>query len=289
MMMQMKRLLTIISVTVACWSCLKLETQQGRFNKHLVVEGRIEQGGRAEVMLSINKSFSEEFTEEELLDIVVRWAKVTISDSRQTEVLTGRYDKDYPTRFIYTSSMISGRPSETYTLTIQYGGGTWTASTTIPPAESFSEISSQWVSDSLYRITAEIPASQTGNSYMIECTTDTRSNFYRPALLGIIKGEEQNPARRITVNRPIDYTRITSYTTLFRPTDTVKVRLCSMSEFGYEFWSTWENNAVNSLNPIFPVHGNLPTNISGDATGIWCGYGTSYYRVTAPQKVSHEN
>ena len=281
----MKRISVILCLIPLLYSCLKAERQDAVFRKHIVVEGRIEQGRGAEVMLTLNKGFSESFTEEDLQDIVIRWAKVTISDSCQSEILTGRYNRDYPTRFIYTSSLIRGEAGKTYTLTVEYGGGKWTATTSIPSTSaSLSDIRAGWVSDSLYRITANLIADRNGNSCMIECCTGAQATYFRPSPLGIVNGSGQNADRRITVNRPIDYTRISSYTTLFRERDTVNVRLLTMSRFGYEYWSMWENNVINSLNPIFPADSNLPTNISGNGTGIWCGYGASYYRVLPPAK-----
>lgn len=267
------------------FSCLKTEEQSTAFHKHLVVEGRIEEGRGAEVMLTLNKGFSESFTEEELLDIVVRWAKVSISDSENTEILTGRYNRDYPTRFLYTGSLVRGRAGESYTLTVEYGGGKWTAVTTVPSSTAqLSDIRTEWVSDSLYRITADLRPESDEGSYMVECNIKGQGTYFRPALLGILSSQRQAETRRITVNRPIDYTRITSYTTLFRRRDTVNIRLLTMSGFGYEYWSMWENNVINSLNPIFPADSNLPTNISGSATGIWCGYTARYYRVIPPAK-----
>jgi len=279
------KLLRLILPVICLVSCLKTEPETAAPCKHIVVEGRIEQGRGAEVMLTLNRGFSQSFSEEQLQDIVVRWAKVTVCDGEQQEVLTGRYNRDYPTRFIYTGTMIRGMAGRTYSLEIEYGGARWSAETTIPEvAERLESIGAEWVSDSLYRITAAIAPSAEQNSYMIECSIKGQGNFYRPALFGIMNGAGQTASRTMTVNRPIDYTRITSYTTLFRRSDTVRVRLLTMSDFGYDYWSMWENNVINSLNPIFPADKNLPTNISGDATGIWCGYGAAYYTVSPPAR-----
>ena len=65
--------------------------------------------------------------------------------------------------------------------------------------------------------------------------------------------------------------------TSFHLRDTVALRLRTMNEFSYEYWNLWENNVINSVNPIFPAVDNLPTNISDDAIGIWAGYGRSTY------------
>lgn len=276
------RLLWLLAVATLWVGCLKEEIPSTEFQPRLIVEGRIEQGGVAEVMLSLNKAFDESFREEELQEIVVRWAKVTVSNSHQSEVLTGRYDPSYPTRFIYQSNEILGEVGESYTLTVEYGGDTWHATTTIPAPHRLEQITATPTCDSLYQIQALLPPDEAGSPMLVECALGEET-FFRPALLGILGGDHRGQNRTITINRPLDYTRITRYTTQFRPHEEVRIRLATTSSFGYDYWSQWENNTVNSLNPIFPARMNLPTNLSGGAFGIWCGYGAAYYRIQPPR------
>ena len=68
----------------------------------IVVEGWIENGGFAQVMLSRTIGLEEQFDSLSVIDSAIRWAKVTVSDGEQTEVLTGRLDRDQIPPFIYT-------------------------------------------------------------------------------------------------------------------------------------------------------------------------------------------
>lgn len=98
----MKR--SIILLFTLLGSCLGKVSTDTEYHRQLVVEGRIEAGGPAEVMLSENLPFLDVITEQTLEAAVVRYAKVTVtSDDGQSEILTGYYDRNYPTRFVYRS------------------------------------------------------------------------------------------------------------------------------------------------------------------------------------------
>ena len=88
----------------------------------------------------------------------------------------------------------------------------------------------------------------------------------------------------LTVNRPLQYLKIKDYKQYFRPGETVDVRFSHISSPTFDFWSRLENEMLNAMNPVFPAYENLPSNIEGDARGIWSGYGSSYYRITMPQE-----
>ena len=98
-----------------------------------------------------------------------------------------------------------------------------------------------------------------------------------PALFGVIKSCDKETT--ITINRPLNYTTILTYSTMFLLHEDVYIRFCTMPHFGYDYWSLWENCTLNSLNPVFPVDEEPPTNILGGASGVWLGYGVAYYRV----------
>ena len=127
----MKR--SVILLFTLLGSCLGKVSTDTEYHRQLVVEGRIEAGGPAEVMLSENLPFLDVITEQTLEAAVVRYAKVTVtSDDGQSEILTGYYDRNYPTRFVYRSARLHGRTGGTYTLTVDYRGRTCTAVTTVP-------------------------------------------------------------------------------------------------------------------------------------------------------------
>lgn len=273
----------IISIMLLTTSCLKEEYDQTSFKERLIVEGAIYNGRSAEVMLSINMDYTKEFTEDEMINKVVRYAVVTVSDEAQTETLTCYRDNQYPTKLVYKGVYIKGEVGKSYKLNIKYSGREWDAVTTIPEPEELYDIQTEWVRDTLYRISATIKPKDKQRHYMIRCATsrdnDQRPSYLYPTLFGVIdKGTDEH---QITINRPLDYAHILNYTTLFHSQERVYISFSAIPQEAYDYWSIWENCSVNSLNPVFPVDENPPTNISNGAQGIWCGYGSTYY-IVAP-------
>ena len=280
----MKR--SVILLFTLLGSCLGKVSTDTEYHRQLVVEGRIEAGGPAEVMLSENLPFLDVITEQTLEAAVVRYAKVTVtSDDGQSEILTGYYDRNYPTRFVYRSARLHGRTGGTYTLTVDYRGRTCTAVTTVPEPIPLRELRAEPVCDSLFTLQALFDDPPAKNAYFAECRT-TDPGAYSPALMGVVDDSVLDNGGSVTlnVNRPLQYLKIKDYKQYFRPGETVDVRFSHISSPTFDFWSRLENEMLNAMNPVFPAYENLPSNIEGDARGSWSGYGSSYYRITMPQE-----
>lgn len=262
--------LTIFAILAI--GCIKESDSDTGYRQRLVVDGAIESGRGAVVSLSLNTPFSDSYDEDDFRDMVVRWAKVTVRHGEESEVLIGRSNSDYPTRFIYTGSDIIGQAGESYDLIVEYSGRVWYASTTIPEPAELGEIRVEMLCDTLCTISATLPPIATPCA--VDCALGD-SRYYAPTLLGVY--DKSSKPRQITISRPLDNLYRTDYMTSFHLRDTVSLRLRTMNEFSYEYWNLWENNVINSVNPIFPAVDNLPTNISDDAIGIWAGYGRSTY------------
>ncbi|MNG13264.1 hypothetical protein D3C84_969320 [compost metagenome] len=56
-----------------------------------------------------------------------------------------------------------------------------------------------------------------------------------------------------------------------------------MNKDAFDFWNSWQNEIVNSRNPIYPSNTSLKSNIKG-GIGIWAGYGQSTILVRTPPK-----
>lgn len=276
----MRRVLTYMCVLLALVGCITEREYNAGYRQRLVVEGSIEAGRGAIVALSLNTPFDEEYEEDDLRDLVVRWAKVTVECGDRSEVLVGRSNKNYPTQYIYTGTDIIGEVGESYTLVVEYSGRTWRATTTIPAPAELGDISIDRMRDTLYTITATLPP--TSAPCMIECALGG-SSYFAPTILGVYEASDR--ARRVMVNRPMGNLYINEYMTQFHVRDTVALKLCTMDDFAYEYWNLWQNNVINGLNPIFPAVDNLPTNISNNAMGIWAGYGSSVRVVSRGNEV----
>lgn len=267
----MRRVVYIVLLTLLV-GCISKSDYVDGYRPRLVVDGCIETGRGAVVALSQTIPFDDYYSEDDFRDMVIRWAKVTVECGDKREVLVGRSNNDYPTRFIYTGSEIIGRAGESYTLIVEYSGRTWRATTTIPESVEFVDVRKETFSDTLYTITATLPPCSTPCA--IDCALG-RSSYFAPTLLGVYDADDK--PRRVTVNRPMDNLYRNDYDVHFSLRDTVVLKLRTMGSFAYDYWSLWQNNVINSLNLIFPAVDNLPTNISNDAVGLWAGYGSSVY------------
>lgn len=280
----MKLRYCILLLSALQTGCLGKVRTDDAFRQQLVVEGRIEEDRGAEVMLTLNLPYADRLTEEMLADAVVRWAKVTLACGEETEILTGYNSDAYFPHFVYRSHRITGEAGKSYRLTVEYSGRTLTAETTVPEPLDLEALECIAIDDEYYTVRARFEDPATENAYFLECLTP-ETTYYRPALLGIVDRSLFPDGRAdITVNRPLDYVHIKEYTQYFRRDEEVIVRFSTTGRFGYDYWSLFENEVLNALNPIFPSDNALPTNIEGDGRGIWCGYGSRYYTARYPEE-----
>ena len=93
--------------------------------KRLVVEGWIDSGEFPVVKLTrtMPLGVDHKVDIDKLSDYMERWAKVTISDGERSEVMVGRYDKNYFPPFVYTSYEMRGEVGKTYTITVETDNG----------------------------------------------------------------------------------------------------------------------------------------------------------------------
>lgn len=249
------------------------------FNPQIVVEGWIESGNFAYVCLSQTKTLDMPLDSMAIFDIPIRWAKVTVSDGSESEVLTGRMDKNYTPPFIYTGSRIRGEAGKTYTLKVEYSGQEVTATTSIPQPVPLTSLIVEKCSDSdtLYQLKAYFDDNKSEKNYYKFFTQvlppDKRffSSFMGTFDDSVLPGQACVP-----VYRGLRYTDLKKYTPFYRKMEIVAVKFTQLPQEGFEFWSSYENEVTNGKNPIFPSSSNLKSNIKG-GLGIWCGYGTKVY------------
>lgn len=259
------------------------ESDINDFEYKLAVEGWIEEGSIPYVILTQSNPLISTIDTASVENMVIRWAKVSVSDGEQTEVLSGRVDKNYFPPFIYRGGKMIGKSGKTYTLKVEYSGRTWTAETYIPAAVSLQSIESKATTekDSLFSIEATFndPATEK-NYYKFYTLIKNKNTRYIPSLMGNLDDNLFNGQTKETiVNQGIDQKSVKEFTSHFNVKDTVSVKFCTMSKFGFDYWTAYENELINGQNPLFPANQNLPTNISDGGLGIWCGYAAREYPV----------
>lgn len=250
--------------------------------KRLVVEGWIDSGEFPVVKLTrtMPLGVDHKVDIDKLSDYVERWAKVTISDGERSEVMVGRYDKNYFPPFVYTSYEMRGEVGKTYTITVETDNGERaTAQTTIPEPMQLRDVCSK-------------PADG-GDGYLIYGYTDERKkcklfvkNYwedkeFQSMSMGLYDSDMYTDEGKVTVKNSLTaWTE--EYTPYFKKGDTVIVKVAALDDKSYDFWRSYEDMSMLSRLPMVPMTNNLKSNVQG-ALGYWCGYGVSTYMVVVGQ------
>jgi hypothetical protein len=265
-------------------SCNKEEAPTlGGYKPKFVVEGWIEQDDYPYVILTHNAPFFTSLDSAQISELVIRWAKVTVSDGVKSEVLTSRRDNNYFPPFIYRGSELKGEAGKTYTLTIEYAGNTLSATTTIPqkvPLESVS-FTPRGEGDKMQLHLSFLDPAGSKNFYKLYTKTSAEKRFI-PTLLSNHDDKYFNGQRlNLQVNRgPVNNLTIKN-DPYFERGESIFVKFATVPEHGFTFWSELQDELFNSSNPLIGSTGKITSNIQGPGIGIWCGYGSTVYKVTA--------
>ena len=282
--MPLKKLI-FLSLLVLIISCKKQEPARfGEYSPKFVVEGWIEQDGYPHVILTHNIPFFTTLDSAQLSEIVIRWAKVTVSDGVKREVLTAKRDNNYFPAYIYRGTELKGESGKTYTLTIEYAGNTLSSTTTIPERVSLDSIwfISKGDNNEKAQVQIRFTDNQAEKNFYKIYTKTVENKLFIPTLLSnhddkYFSGKElilqvnRGPVNNLTLkNEPY-----------FEKGQTVLLKFSSIPKDGFDFWSSFQDEVINSSNPLIGSTGKIKSNIKGPALGIWCGYGSTIYKVNA--------
>jgi len=274
--------LAVLSV-VTLFSCDEKTIETG-FVPSIVVEGSIELNGFPKVILTRNIPYYVEVDSADLIYIILRQAKVTVSDGERSEILTLKFRKDEFPPFFYEGNEITGRAGKTYLLTVQYGEKTLTSTTTIPqpvypdsiwfqpniPDDGMGKISVSLTDNpdrhDYYRIFTRIVSRQTKFYPTLIANFDDRFFNGKEVVFRLNKGPES-------------YLNLVDADFDFRRGDTVMVKICTIDEACFKFWLGYQTEVGNGANPFASSFHEVESNIVGEGKGIWGGYGASIYQI----------
>lgn len=245
----------------------------------IVVEGWIDQGDYAVVMLTKNSPYFSVVDSAVLFDMIVQNAKVVVSDGIIYDTLTPVFDPIYFPPFFYKGSLIKGEINKTYYLQVITDSVTLTSTTMIPPPVP---LDSDWFKveenqDSLGYIWGDFqdPADQ-NNYYRLFTKRIGKDAHFIPILYSIYDDKFFNgQSFEFSMMRGIESLTDTTSDpelTFFKIGDTVVVKACAIDKAHYDFWRTAEGEMYMSGNP-FASPTPIITNIEGGGLGVWGGYG----------------
>lgn len=216
-----------------------------------------------------------------LKENIVRWATVSVTDGENEVFLTGRRDDDYFPPYVYSTSMLSGEIGKRYRLKVRYSGLEVEAETVIPPAHELKYIDTEQTKNGSYMLRAGLnDRPETKDYYKFFIRVDGRDSVYKSSLLGLVDDAVlDNGVNDIQIFNSFGPSSVPRDSSMyFKVGDKVWVKLCTMSEDVYNYWSDFDDVASLSLNPFFPVTKKIRSNIKG-GLGYWAGYGSTYYSV----------
>ena len=281
-----KYLLFVFAIIIASCSNDNVSEQKSLESK-LVVEGWIEQGDYAQVLLSSSIPVTDVIDSTNILNHAIRAAKITISDGTTSEVLRVKTDKNRVPPFVYFGSTLKGEAGKQYSLKIEYLNRIVEATTIIPGTVSLK--SAEYVKKVETDTTGYVfvkfddPINEK-NYYQIATKIDGEEPIFVPSFYGNLDDKNFTASSiSVQINRGVLLFPKTKFTPYFADGDLIHVKLRTQNKDALDFWNSWQNEIVNSRNPIYPANTSLKSNIKG-GIGIWAGYGQSTLIVKTPPK-----
>ncbi len=321
------KLLYILICSLFLFACEEEITLEMPNNEaKIVVEGFIQPHFPIVLQLTTSKGYFDEITENELMDVF-------ISDVTDIKVIRNSDNAVVSLFFVPLDSLGNiglysdlenfnpefARENESYTLEIIYNGDTITSTTTIPVAESETElmIDSVWyVEDELFPGFGDFyfsynDADTMGNNIMLEAKRIYHYDFenekntpdfrFTKALWGAVRndfegfngvknfvsyfdrGEDNIFGNAHGIKRNGDFGNFQASqkdtAEIWQPADEVIIRFSQINEASFIFWRDTEYQEQMNGNP-FAEPINLSHNING-GFGIWEGKGAIYFKVMA--------
>lgn len=268
-------------------SCSKDDFSEQNLESKVVVEGWIEEGDYAQVLLSSSIPVTGVIDSTNVLSHVIRSAKITISDGQTSEVLRVKNDKNRVPPFVYFGSTLKGEAGKEYSLKIEYLNRIVTAITKIPksvPLKSAEYIKKNATDTTGYIFVKFDDPVNEKNYYQIATKIDVEEPIFVPSFYGNLDDKNFTKSEvSVQINRGVLLFPKTKFTPYFADGDLIHVKLRTQNKDALDFWNSWQNEIVNSRNPIYPANTSLKSNIKG-GIGIWAGYGQSTLIVKTPPK-----
>lgn len=286
-------LLTVCLLAFGCQREIDLDMPD--YQPKLVVEGTIENGSPAMVMLSKSIPYFSEINISTLMsDVLVDGTKARVfvtSETGETEELRWQLSPDAPYYMAFMGSKVIGKEETHYTLTVEYDGKTYTAETYIPKTFDLDSIGFDRTMEIMADTMASIRVAMTDpadeeNFYAFFCKVSSpklhdriwccglpvafndvvfngltfnyeisRSGY--PMLLsGLLSEEDQQNFRRVT----------------FRPGDTVYVKHTQIDRHTCSYLMSAGAEAAYGSSPFMNPTPSVSNFNSDEVLGHWSGY-----------------
>jgi hypothetical protein len=298
-----KYLIVIICIVTACFSgCeedINLELTGGA--RKIVIEGSIENGQTAQVIVTRNSPLSQAI---DFSSILVDNAKVYVSDGIITDTLHLDTLLTTSVPFVYVGKKIKGVPGQRYSLTVIVDNAIFASSTVIPqPIQLDTVWWKPYPPETEYgtataRLTDPIGY---GNAYKWFAKRPVKIKLDDKGMPIILNRRYVAPSGSTFDDKFIDgksfeFSYFRGYDpteaiiaeneepqerNMFKKTDTIYIKFCTIDDRVARFYTTFESAASSNGNP-FASPSSIIGNIAGGALGVWAGFGASYDTIMPP-------
>lgn len=244
----------------------------------LVIEGWIDSEGYPVVLLTSTVIPTGE--EGNIVDNMIRWGKVSISDGEQTVVLTGGPDHNYFPPYTYRTFLMKGEVGRKYTIEAEYAGMSCRAESVMLPATEIDSITVTAANEdhTLYAATLHLTSPGEGYYRIFTRVVNSQSRFY-PAMLGTFTSGPAGSQMSQAVYRGKHDTDTAKFVPQFMPGEVVEVMLCHIDQDAYCFWTDFDNAVTFGGSMFVGTPDMLRSNVEG-GYGIWSARGTTVRRIS---------
>ena len=272
------------------------------FEENLVIDGSIETGTPAIVLLSNSKDIYASTDINSYLSGFISGATVTVSNGTITDTLIEICTDNLPAGFdsvaaayfgvpieqlvdlhlcAYVSSGIVGEVGKTYTLKVIHNNKTYTSST---------KIENPTVLDNLFwKEQANLPgygfswakitdSPIMGDAYRWEVKNLSDVSFSKPFQPFTDDRFYNGLTFEFSVENPMSFKDTiieNQYKGYYKLGDTIVVKFSKLGKKEYQFFEKKYNQIFSGGNP-FATPTNIPSNIEGGALGVWAGFSPWY-------------
>lgn len=298
-----QKLVFIFLASIILNSCSKeVKIDVPGFEEQLVIDGSIETGTPAIVLLSNSRDIYSPTDINSYLNGFVSGATVIVSNGTITDTLTEICTDNLPAGFesiaaeffglpieqlvnlhlcAYVSLGMIGEVGKTYSLKVIHNSKTYTSSTKIEAAAPLDDLF--WKDQtnlpgygfSWAKIT-DPPASGDAYRWEVRKISDL---FYTKPFQPFTDDRFYNGLTfEFSVENPMSFNDETiedQYKGYYKLGDTIVVKFSKLGKKEYQFFEKKYNQIYSAANP-FATPTNVPTNIEGGALGIWAGFSPWY-------------
>jgi hypothetical protein len=279
----MKNLFVLILFAGLCSCTSYVELDQEEYDQKIVVDGWIESGGYANVLLTLSSPFLTSYDSASIRATFINYAKVTLTSSKgESEILTIFYQDDIFPPFVYRSTKIKGELGCTYDLKVEVLDKVVTASTSILEVPDITGLHMEAKTDSSGILKLDMNSKGIKDEFLIFMikSTKAKDKNYHPTKVPICwapktaKPSSFDIYRCNETNMYMLYPEMDAYANWpdfqYALSDTIKLKVGRIDQKSYDVLLTVYVDLSLQENPFSFGSTGIKTNIVG-GIGRWTG------------------